>query len=179
MVSTDFFVSLTYWPNLWQRGSHNHTNHTDYQIVEFRFAPERPSLKRKTFKMQLINEIIPFDTDDENEEANEWRRVTDVRDEIGAEIYDQLVRRMFTLNDNGMNPRLRFGDVNHMWIEFLRLFNNVWPLLSYMPARTAYFQQVLKEFHEDGVQYFEMRAGISEVNYFKCEWHWQQMQTNK
>lgn len=169
MVSTDFLVSLTYWPNLWQRGfpNHSHTtadnNNTEYQIVEFRFAPVRPSLKRKYFKLQIINEISPFDSDHDNEEAKEWRLVSDVRDEMGATIYDQHVRSMFSLNDKNVNPKLKFWDVNHVWIDFLKLFSNVWPLLSYMPARRAYFQQVLKEFYEDGVQYVEIRAGISEV----------------
>lgn len=164
MVSTDFFVSLTYWPDLWQRGFHNSTeNSTDYKIVEFRFAPIRPSLKRKQFKFQVVHEISPFDIDDSNDEVNEWRLVSDVRTEMGAEIYDEHVRSCFTLNDKDVNPKLKYGDTNHVWTDFLMAFNNVWPILSYMPARRAYFKQVLKEIYEDGVQYVEIRAGISEV----------------
>lgn len=151
MVSTDFLVSLTYWPNLWQRGFYTKNlttgtdNSTDYEIVEFRFASILPSL----------NTTIIVD----NEEGNKWRPVSEVRDEMGAKIYDQYVHNCFTLN----NPKLKNRDVNHVWIDFLKLFKNVWGILLYIPARRAYFKQVFKELYEDGVQYVEVRAGIYEV----------------
>lgn len=148
MASTDFLVSLTYWPNLWQRGTHN-TNGTGYRIEEFRFSRMPPTSMRTS-----------------NSSSNDiegWRLVSDVRDEMGATIYDEHVRSLFTLYDKNVNPRLQFKDVNDVWNIFLKIFNSLWPILSYWPARRAYFKQVLNEFYEDGVQYFEVRAGLSEV----------------
>lgn len=166
MASTDFLVSLTYWPHLWQRGTHNisstnGSNSTSYRIDGFCFSRTQPSSMKCDSKTKE-NTANNSNTNDSNNTFG-WRLVNDVRDEMGATIYDEHVRSLFTLYDKNVNPRLQFKDVNDVWNIFLKIFNNVWPILSYMPARRAYVKQVLKEFYEDGVQYVEIRAGLSEV----------------
>lgn len=90
--------------------------------------------------------------------ADGWCLVRDARYRIGAKIYDEHVRSLFTLY-----PRQQYKDVNDVWICFQKKFTNLKPILSYMPVRIAYFKQALKEFHEDGVQYVEIRAGLKKV----------------
>lgn len=129
----DFMVSLTYWPNLWQLTSSN-----SIEIEKFIFSRERPK-----------NGI--------------WRRVADVRAEMGASKYDKHVRKIFTLFDKDVDPRSQFKDGNDVWNRFEIMFMKINPILSFAPVRKAYYKQALTEVLNDGVQYYEFRAGISKV----------------
>lgn len=124
-----------------------------YRIDKFRFSRMQPTGE---FKSE-INLRSGF--------KRVWRLVSDVRKEMGATVYDEHVRRLFTLYDKNVNPRLQFKDVNDVWICFLNVFANVRPLLMYMPALRAFYKQALKNFYEDGVQYAEIRASLSKVFY--------------
>lgn len=152
MVSTDFIVSLTYWPNLWQRTTFdiNSNTTTACQLVEFRFSRSQPSSNSSVDGGKL-----------------EWRLVSDVRNEMGAAVYDEHVRGLFTLYNKNVNPKLQFKDVNDAWSCFLTIFLTIRPFFDYMPTRRAYYKRALKEFYDDGVQYVEIRASFGMVN----NWH--------
>ncbi|XP_031617621.1 adenosine deaminase 2-like [Contarinia nasturtii] len=140
LCSTSYVVSLTYWPDLWQRASNNNTN----DILEFVFSRDQP--KRK-----------PDDND------SSWRLVKDVRTEIGAKEYDENLRKMFTLFDKNVNPRVQFKDVNDVWVHFMGIFIKFEPLVTYAPVWKAYYKHALKEMQADGVQYLEFRGLLPKV----------------
>lgn len=143
LCSTDYVVSLTYWPDLWQRTS-NKTN----EIVEFKFSREQPKSEKNT-----SNSV--------------WRRVVDVRNEMGATIYDEHVHSLFTLFDKNVDPRIQFKDINDVWQRFTAIFMKIAPILRYVPVRKAYYEQALKELQDDGVQYLEFRGSVSKVLHSK------------
>lgn len=141
LCSADYVVSLTYWPNLWQR-----TSDKDNQIEAFLFSRDRPN----------------------NSSANAiWRLVAEARAEMGASIYDKHVRKMFTLFDEDVNPRTQFRDGNDVWKRFNTIFVKSTPIITYAPARKAYYKQALKELQNDGVQYLEFRSSLSKVCIFQ------------
>lgn len=142
MVSTDFLVSLTYWPDLWQQATH--TNDTGYRINAFRFSRTKPTIKHTDEKM-------------------EWRLVSDVRKEMSAQVYDEIVHNVFTLFNKNINPMVQFKDANAVWKRFQGMFSFVNAFLVFMPSRLAYFKQALKEMHDDNVQYVEIRTSLKEV----------------
>lgn len=137
MCSTDFVMSLTYWPHLWQR-----TLNKSDEIVEFKFSREQP--KRVT-------------------SDSVWRPVKDVRNEVGSAIYDKHVRRLFTLYDKNDDPRTLFKNANEVWQRFYIIFLKISPILLYAPVHRAFFKQALKEMYEDGVQYLEFKTSLIEV----------------
>lgn len=138
LCSANYVVSLTYLPHLWQRTS-NDAN----KIKEFLFSRERPNTS--------------------NDNDSTWRLVRDVRTEMGAAKYDELVRSMFTLYDKTINPRIQFADINDVWHRFQGLFIQVTPILTYAPVWKSYYKHALKEMHEDGVQYLEFRGTLPPV----------------
>lgn len=142
MCSSDYLVSLTYWPNLWQR-----TFNASNDVKEFRFAREQPK---------------------SNTNDKPWRLVNDVRDEMGTTNYDESIRKMFTLFDKNVNPRMQFKDTNEVWKRFLEIFSRVGSLLAYIPVRKAYFKGTLKGMLDDGVQYLEFRSSLSKVFCYFC-----------
>lgn len=139
LCSADYVVSLTYWPDLWQK-----TSRISNEIEGFKFSREQP---------KSLN----------NSDDSVWRRVDDVRAEMGASIYDEHVRSLFTLFDKNVDPRIQFRDVNEVWKRFMVIFAKVSPLLLYVPVRKAYYKQALKEMHDDGVQYLEFRGSLTKV----------------
>ncbi|XP_031635591.1 adenosine deaminase 2-A-like [Contarinia nasturtii] len=138
LCSTSYVVSLTYWPNLWQRTSTNNSN----DILEFVFSRNQP-------------------TNDDNDST--WRLVGDARTEIGAEKYDEIIRNMFTLFDKNVNPLIQFKDVNDVWSHFEGIFNKLWPILEYAPVFKAHYKHALTEMQADGVQYLEFRGHVSKL----------------
>lgn len=139
LCSADYVVSLTRWPDLWQRMP-NESN----EIVEFIFSRKQPN-----------------NQNDEN--STTWRRVDDVRAKMGASNYDEHVRKLFTLFDKDVDARIQFKDVNEVWNRFTRIFAKIAPILTYVPVRRAYYKQALKELQADGVQYLELRGTLSKV----------------
>ncbi|XP_055314977.1 adenosine deaminase 2-like [Sitodiplosis mosellana] len=139
LCSADYVVSLTYWPDLWQR-----TSSKSNEIEEFKFASEQP---------KSIS----------NADGSIWRRVNDVRDEMGATIYDEYVRGLFTLFDKNVDPRIQFKDINAVWKRFMVIFIKIAPILTYVPVRKAYYKQALKQMYDDGVQYLEFRGSLTKL----------------
>ncbi|XP_031624714.1 adenosine deaminase AGSA-like [Contarinia nasturtii] len=137
MCSADYLVSLTYWPNLWQLSTNNS------EIETFQFARQKPQ------KLQSKND--------------EWRLVADVRAEMGASNYDQYVRKVFTLFDKNIDPRIQFRDVNEVWNRFANIFIKITPLLSYAPIFKEYLKHAFKEFQNDGIQYAEIRSSFPKL----------------
>lgn len=95
-----------------------------------------------------------------------WRTVKEVRDEVGTEIYDDRLRKMFTLFDKNVDPNEQFKNGNEVWDRFQKIFTRIRSFLSYAPARKAYFKNELKEMLNDGIQYLELRGGLSKVCIF-------------
>lgn len=148
MCSADYVVSLTYWQNLWQR-----TSGKSNEIKEFIFSREQPKNKSN-------NDV--------------WRLCNDVRTEMGAKIYDEHVRKLFTLFDKNIDPRIQFKDINDVWQRMGDIFRKVTPIVTYIPVRKAYYKQALKEMHDDGVQYLEFRSSLVQVELLiinKIFWH--------
>lgn len=141
LCSANYIVSLTYWPNLWQRTS----NESD-AIEEFIFSRGRPHSPHTNGNIDDI-----------------WRLVKDVRTEKGASKYDQYIRAMFTLFDKNVNPRIQFADVNDVWNHFMGLFIKLQPIVTFAPAWKAYYKHALKEMQDDAVQYLEFRGILPKV----------------
>lgn len=144
LCSTDYLVSLTYWPELWQQTVGNSTN-----IMEFRFSKEQPT---------SLND------------QSRWRRVKDVRNEIGAAKYDADIRKRFTLFDRTVNPRTQFKDINDVWDHFMGIFILISPIVTYAPVWKAYYKNALQEVQNDNVQYLEFRGILPPVCLIKYCW---------
>lgn len=143
MCSADCIVSLTYWPNLWQK-SKTKSN----EITGFRFARVQP------------NNSSPNESDD-----LVWRPVKEAREAMGAKSYDDKIRKMITLFDKNFDPKTQFKNSDEVWKRFEEIFAVVGSILAYPPVRKAYFKNALKEMLADGVQYLEFRGGFSKVFY--------------
>lgn len=148
LCSTDFVVSLTYWPHLWQR-----TTTDNNKIREFKFSHQQPSIEQ----WQSINNT----TDDRDKMI--WRLVSDVRAEIGSSKYDDYVRTLFTLFNKNVNPKIQFRDINDVWNRFLNIFKYIGPIVTYAPAWKEYYKHAMKEMLNDGVQYLEFRGILPPV----------------
>lgn len=142
VCSTDYIVSLTYTENLWQRTTNNST-----KLKEFRFSWHQPN--------SSYAHVHGHDSP--------WRLVKDVRAEMGASKYDQKIRKLFTLFDKNVDPRIQFKDINSVWNHFMSLFIRIDPILRYAPIWKAYYKHALKEMQEDGVQYLELRGTLPKV----------------
>lgn len=140
ICSTDYVVSLTYWPNLWQRTTNN-----GKKVKEFRFSRQKPD-------ESLSNDIDP-----------QWRLVKDVRDEMGASKYDHEIRKLFTLVDKTVDPRIQFKDINDVWTQFLAIFTRLATIVTYAPVWKAFYKNALKEMQQDGVQYLELGGNLPKV----------------
>lgn len=156
LCSTDFVVSLTYWPQLWQRTASNNN-----EILEFKFSRQQPS----TEQWQVTNSTIAVG-DNGNHAKMVWRLVSDVRAEIGPSKYDEYVRTLFTLFNKNVNPKIQFRDINDVWDRFMNIFAYLGPIVTYVPAWKAYYKQAMKEMLADGVQYLEFRGLLPPVCIF-------------
>lgn len=146
LCSANYVVSLTYWPNLWQR-----TSSKSNQIEEFVFSRDQP-------KNPDINQ-------NDNSDST-WCLVEDARNEMGASNYDEHIRTLFTLFDKNINPRIQFSDINEVWKRLMGIFGKVAPILTYAPAWKEYYKNALKEMLDDGVQYLEFRGILPQVPIF-------------
>lgn len=137
--STDFIVSLTYWPHLWQLSPAESNS-----SIQFTFSRSQPKSA---------------------DDKHVWLRVSDLRHKMGASQYDKYVRTYFTLYDASVKkPKVQFDDINDVWTEFKAIFANVGNLLKYAPIWKATYRQALQESLEDGVQYLEMRTSLPRVS---------------
>ena len=55
-----------------------------------------------------------------------------------------------------------------IWSRFEVLFRGTFGLLLYAPVFRAYFYEALQQFHDDGVQYMELRAMFLPVFHHFC-----------
>lgn len=141
LCSANYVVSLTYLPHLWQL-----TSNDGNKIEEFLFSRQQPNKPNTP-----------------NANDSTWRLVQEVRTEMGATKYDELIRSLFTLYDKTINPRIQFTDINDVWKRFQGLFIKVGPILTYVPVWKSYYKHALKEMLEDGVQYLEFRGTLPPV----------------
>lgn len=140
VCSTDYIVTLTYTENLWQRANNNST-----KVMEFLFSRQQPNSPHA------------------NGQDSQWRLVKDVRAEMGASKYDQEIRKLFTLFDKNVDPRIQFKDINAVWNHFMAIFLRISPIVTYAPLWKAYYKHALKELQQDGVQYLELRGTLPKV----------------
>jgi hypothetical protein len=136
--STDYVVSLTRWSDLWQWG-----NIDGDELPQFLFSRQKP---------KAIDNV-------------EWRLVLDIRNEIGNDVYDNKVRRFFTLFVD--DPLIRYSDINVVWDKFMDLFRVFGAIVEYKEAWRDYFRQALEELYDDNVQYLELRSVLPEVSSLK------------
>lgn len=136
LCSADYLVSLTYWLNLWQC-TENGT------IAKFLFSRARP---------------VPETTINCT-----WTLVSDERKSMGTEKYDENVRKLFTLFDKDVHPKIQYNDINDVWQAMMRIFGRITSMLGYAPAWKAYYKNALKEVYADNVQYLEFRSTLPPV----------------
>lgn len=154
MCSANYLVSLTYWPNLWQR-----TSNGSQIIKEFRFSRKQPN----DSNIQIQSNAINSNVSDSNYSV--WSCVKDVRAKMGASIYDAHVRSMFTLYDSNINPTTQYRDINDVWKRFVDIFAVVGGLITFMPARKAFYKRAFQEMYDDGVQYVEFKTSLKKVQF--------------
>lgn len=128
-------MSLTKWDNLWQLGAID-----DSELPTFLFSRNQP---------ESVNCV-------------EWRLVSEIRSEIGDEVYDEKVRRLFTLVVS--DPMVQYTDVDAVWKRFMAIFKVFGSLVSYTEAWKDYYRQSLQEAYDDNVQYVELRSTLPEVS---------------
>lgn len=135
--STDFVISLTKWDNLWQWGGIE-----SHELPKYLFSSAKP---------ESIDDV-------------EWRLVSDIRREVGNDVYDKKVRRLFTLVVD--DPMTRYSDINSVWNKFMEIFMVFGSLVTYTEVWKDYYRQSLQETYNDGVQYLEFRGVLPEVCFF-------------
>lgn len=133
--STEYVISLTKWDHLWQWGSVDNGN----ELPKYLFSGEKP----------------------ESIDGVEWRLVSEVRKEIGDDVYEQKVRRFFTLIVD--NPTQAYSDINAVWNKFMEIFMVFGALVTYTETWKDYYRQALQESYDDNVQYLEFRGVLPEV----------------
>lgn len=97
----------------------------------------------------------------ESIDGSEWRLVREIRKEMGDEVYEQKIRRLFTLIVE--NPASAYNDINQVWNKFMEIFSVFGALVSYNEAWKDYYRQALQELYDDGVLYLEFRGLLPEV----------------
>lgn len=137
MCSTDYVVSLTHEPHLWQYSTANSD-----KILKFKFSRQQPTVRKNV----------------DNTPMGEWRLVSKVRAEMGTSTYDKHVRDLFTLYD--MKTDSRTENTDELWKRFESIFSLVTGILTYAPVHRAYYVQAMKEMLADGVQYMEFRGSL-------------------
>lgn len=126
---------MTKWEHLWQWGSIDDGN----VLPKFLFSRHKPD---------KIEEI-------------EWRLVSDIRQEIGNDVYDKKIRRFFTMIVD--DPIVSYNDVNAAWDKFMNLFIVFGSIVEYKEAWRNYYKQALHELYDDNVQYLELRSVFPEL----------------
>lgn len=136
MCSADYLVSLTYWPNLWQCTEND-------IIITFYFSRAQPAPEKST--------------------NCTWTLVSEQRRRLGDSKYDEYVRKLFTLFNKDVHPKIQFRDINDVWQVMMQIFERVTPILGYAPVWKAYYKHALKEMYADNVQYLEFRSTLPPV----------------
>lgn len=136
LCSADYLVSLTYWPNLWQCSEND-------KIITFYFSTAQPAPEAST--------------------NCTWTLVSEQRSRLGDAKYDEYVRKMFTLFNRDVHPKIQFRDINDVWQTMMQIFGRVTPLLGFAPVWKAYYKHALKEMYADNVQYLEFRSTLPTV----------------
>lgn len=126
---------MTKWDNLWQWGGIEDTD-----LPKYSFSRKKP---------EKIDDV-------------EWRLVSEIRQEIGDEVYDKKVWRKFTLIVD--EPEIQYRDINSVWSKFQKIFTVIFPLVTYTEVWKDYYRQTLQEMYDDGVQYLEFRGVLPEVS---------------
>jgi adenosine deaminase CECR1 len=121
---------LTKWEHLWQWGSIDDDN----ALPKYLFSRNKP---------EKIDEI-------------EWRLVSDIRREIGDDVYDKKIRRFFTMIVD--DPIVSYNDINVAWEKFMDLFKVFGSIVEYKEVWRDYYRQSLQELYDDNVQYLELRS---------------------
>lgn len=127
-------MSLTKWDHLWQWGGIE-----DNELPKYLFSRKKPA---------SIDDV-------------EWRLVSEIRSEMGDDVYDKKVRRYFTLIVS--DPMVRYSDINAVWNKFMEIFMVFGSIVTYTEAWKDYYRQSLQEAYDDGVQYLEFRGVLPEV----------------
>lgn len=147
IASTDYVLSLTYRPNLWQ------CQNTVTAVKQFLFSTNQPT-------------AIAGCT---------WVLVADERARIGEELYNSQTRKLFTMYNE--DPTNAFDNINAVWSHFMTIFAAVEPIITYAPVWRDYFKQTLTELYADNVQYLEFRGTLPPVSKFFflnfCKHHYQ------
>lgn len=127
---------MTKWDHLWQWGT---IDGGEDDLPKYRFSRHKP----------------------EKIDGIEWRLVSDIRREIGDDVYDKKVRRFFTLIIE--NPSVHYHDINVAWNKFMQLFIVFGGIVEYKEVWRDYFRQTLEELYADNVQYLELRSVFPEL----------------
>ncbi|XP_058461403.1 adenosine deaminase 2-like [Malaya genurostris] len=129
--SIDLIVKATYRKNLWQKGGFDASDDP-----EFIFSVEQPL-------------------------GDDWKLVSDLREEMSAFVYDSKIRKLFDLYT--ANPTITYKSINDVWGRFQDIFVTLNPIITYEPVWRQYFYDSLQELYDDNVQYLEFRGVLPPV----------------
>lgn len=87
--------------------------------------------------------------------------MSEIRKEMGDDVYEQKVRRFFTLIVD--DPTHAYSDINAVWNKFMEIFMVFGSLVTYTESWKDYYRQSLQESYDDNVQYLEFRGVLPEV----------------
>ncbi|XP_032599376.1 adenosine deaminase 2 isoform X2 [Drosophila grimshawi] len=133
LCSTEFLISLTYRKDLWIC-----TTKEGCRAIAFRFSKTKPELPGK--------------------EPCNWEPMSNYHGRCGDKHVNRYLHSCFS-----MYPFSSFLSNNEAWNRFMSIFSLLDGLLLYAPIWADYYYNALKEMHEDGVQYLELRSLLPEL----------------
>ncbi|XP_055643471.1 adenosine deaminase 2-like [Toxorhynchites rutilus septentrionalis] len=131
MGSTDLLINATYRPYLWQNG---------------RFEQNTPP----TFLFSKTNPT-----------GMGWELVSDIRNEMKADIYDEKLRDLFEIYTK--DPINTYRSTNVVFEKFRQIFYTLAPIINYKPVWRQYYYDSLKVYYDDQINYLELRGVLPDV----------------
>lgn len=141
MASADFLVSFTYFYHLWEC-----RDPITNRIQLFKFSRTKPESDCSVDGVNM-----------------NWKNVREQR-QLNSTEYDADVRSHLTLLTN--DPIHEYTNVNVVWNKFMKIFAVAESLITYKPVFEAYFERVLIQYYQDGVQYLEFRGTLPPVRFY-------------
>ncbi|XP_055617009.1 adenosine deaminase 2-like [Toxorhynchites rutilus septentrionalis] len=90
-----------------------------------------------------------------------WELVSNIRNEMKAEIYDEKLRELLEIYTK--DPINTYRSINVVWDKFKQIFDTLAPILTYEPVWRQYYYDSLNEYYNDQVNYLELRGVLPEV----------------
>ncbi|XP_055606540.1 adenosine deaminase AGSA-like [Uranotaenia lowii] len=129
--SVDLILKATYRDHLWQKGGFD-----SKEGPNFIFSIQQP-------------------------DGEGWQRVSDLRNQQTATVYDEKIRSLFGLYCK--DPLNTYKTIDSVWDKFEKMFTSLIPIITFEPVWREYYADALKEFYDDGVLYLEFRGVLPQL----------------